>query len=116
MRDHAARKQHDTVSLIIVLLACATGLTVPITISIILILRARGVCCAPAAAKHHRIDQPPTGKNATQTAADGTPAQTPGADDRALYDLPEGDERTSSPLDATAGTVEPSALPPASAP
>jgi len=29
----------------VVALACATGLTVPIIISVVLVLRARGVCC-----------------------------------------------------------------------
>jgi predicted ThiF/HesA family dinucleotide-utilizing enzyme len=32
-------------NIVIVLLACATGITVPVTISIILVLRSRGICC-----------------------------------------------------------------------
>ena len=49
----------------LVLLACATGLTLPITISLILVLRARGVCCP----KHPH--------QAIEAAAKGTEVATP---------------------------------------
>lgn len=42
----------------------------PITVSIVLVLRSRGVCCV--AHPHQRIDRPP--KNPTQTAEAGAPA------------------------------------------
>ena len=55
-KEHA-HGHHGSVSWLIVVLACATGLTIPITVSIVLILRARGVCCVPRVV-HHRIDRP----------------------------------------------------------
>jgi hypothetical protein len=62
--EHAAKEggahegkaggQHAGVSWVIVLLACLTGLFVPITVAIVLVLRARGVCCAKH--PHQRVD------------------------------------------------------------
>ena len=71
-------------------LACAA---IPITVSIILILRARGVCCVPPGGVPHRIDRPPTGKQKTETAADapagGTPAPAdPAAELDDLFGVP----------------------------
>jgi len=85
--EHTKAK-HETISWIIVLLACATGLTVPVTVSIVLILRARGVCCVPTIA-HHRIDQQGA---PTATAADGVPT----TGDRELYAVPESSEEEAS--------------------
>ena len=51
-------KKHQTFSFAVVLLVCATGITLPITVSIILVLRSRGVCCVSTA--FQRIDRPPT--------------------------------------------------------
>ena len=66
----------------IVMLACATGLTIPITVSIILILRARGVCCV-STIKHHPVGQP---DKRTTTAADGS---TPSANGNGLFTVAE---------------------------
>ena len=44
------------------MLACATGLFVPITVAIILVLRARGVCCAKH--PHTVVDKQQPGSNA----------------------------------------------------
>lgn len=97
--DHPHHEKRGAVSWLIVLLACATGLTIPITLSIVLILRARGVCCASTAV-HQRIDLPP--KTPTETAAE-TNGATPS--DRQLYAVPEGSEEMS--LTPTAGRQAP---------
>ena len=77
---------HKSYSWLIVVLACATGLTVPITVSIVLILRARGVCCGPATAVHQRIDRPAA--KPTETAA-GAETQLPTVPE--VAELPVGE-------------------------
>lgn len=52
--DGHAGGQHSSINWVIVILACLTGLFVPITVAIILVLRARGVCCAKH--PHQRVD------------------------------------------------------------
>jgi len=71
--NHSPGAKHSsTTSLIVVLLACATGITVPITISIILILRARGVCCVSSS--FQRIDKPPAQPAAGGAELESQPA------------------------------------------
>ena len=61
--EHGGAAKHSSgISWVIVLLACATGLFVPITVAIILVLRARGVCCAKH--PHTAVDKQQPGSNA----------------------------------------------------
>jgi len=84
--DHPGHR--GSMSWVVVLLACATGLTIPITVSIILILRARGVCCAPKGGAHQRIDKP--GGPPTVAAADTVASTRPPSGELAA--VPEGVE------------------------
>jgi len=59
--EHSKRQPVSSTSIMIVVLACITGITVPVTVSIVLVLRSRGVCCVSStSAVHQRIDRPPT--------------------------------------------------------
>ena len=72
--EHKSGQKHrgapSSVNIAIVVLACISGITVPITISIVLVLRARGICCVGT--KFQRIDRPPVVP--TESAIEAAPA------------------------------------------
>jgi cobalamin biosynthesis Mg chelatase CobN len=52
MHEHA--NMHASMNWMVVILACMTGLFVPVTVAIVLVLRSRGVCCPKH--PHQRVD------------------------------------------------------------